>query len=384
MNKFLKIVNFLLYQWSTISNFFFNIYILFILSFSGYADLVGEGFIVISIVNLFTYGLSFNSRNIYIANKNYISFDEIISFRLLIGFLSILFCYILINFFIGSSNIYFHMALIVLSSFNWIFEMILAKNEKEKKINKYFFLNSIVFFILLPVSIIFISIKALTILILLYSLLNIILFNTYFRKSYNEIISSFNKNIFKFKLGISSTILKYFSNFIWRYSAFLLIGSYKSGVLFLAFSLGSFFGTLFDISYGAFLSKNIKKSNNYFFYTFLIGYLICATLILYLFNSHSYMTANDLHYLNDASIASLIGGIFMVHALKLRQKLFETKINHKSCFKLDMLGYLLIIFWIPSLFYINDNYVIYAYFFSSIFTYVAYKILTNAVIKTYK
>ena len=96
------------------------------------------------------------------------------------------------------------------------------------------------------------------------------------------------------------------------------------------------------------------------------------------------MLANDLHYLNNASIASIIGGIFMVHALKLRQKLFETKINHKSCFKLDMLGYLLITFWIPFLFYINANYVIYAYFFSSIFTYVAYKILTNAVIKTYK
>ena len=98
---------------------------------------------------------------------------------------------------------------------------------------------------------------------LIFVLLHVLLNFIFFRKIFKNITQEKVKFILNFKknldLGIYSTFIKTFSNLIWRYSAFLLLGNSKSAILFMAFSLGSFFGTLFDISYGASFLKQIKR-----------------------------------------------------------------------------------------------------------------------------
>lgn len=381
MLKYSSLTSFLFYNFVTIFNFFCTTYILLILSFAGYVSLAGEGFIVLSIIQLLTFGFSSNLRNMYATNKNIISFEKIISFRLLTGTVSFILSCTLIFYFVGAVNIDFHITLALLIVLSWIFEIILVKNELEKKINKFFLYNSICLAIIIPIIIILTYIDILIIIILFYSLLNILTFREYLFQPFDLIINSFQINIKKLKLGISSTFLKYIANLIFRYSAFFLIGSYKAGLLFVAFSMGSLLGTLFDVSYGAFFSKSSNKNKNFFFYYFIFGYVLISILSFYIFNLYSKISINDLFFLKSAFIPSIIGGIIMVHALMIRQKLFEKKHFQQTCFKADIVGYFVIILLIPSLFYIKETYVTYAYFLSSSFIYVIYLLLKNDIIK---
>ena len=61
----------LVFQLLSSSNFFLNIYILFVLLFFGFLEIASEGFVIISLVNIFTHGLSGNLRNIYLGSKSY-------------------------------------------------------------------------------------------------------------------------------------------------------------------------------------------------------------------------------------------------------------------------------------------------------------------------
>lgn len=384
MIKYSKIINLLYYNYLTTFNFFCTTYIIFILLFSGYVRLAAEAFLTLSIIQFFTLGTSSNLRNIYIANKKVISFEKIISLRILVGIISFLISSLLIFYFFSKINLSFHISILLLSIFSWIIEIILAKEQLEKKTNRLYLYNLIFFTLTIPLTINLFSINSLIILILLYIFLNILIFK---KKIYQQpylIINYFKYNIKKFKLGITSTFLKYFSNLIWRSLAFILLGDYKAGLLFVAFSIGSFLGTLFDISYGAFFSKsgyeNKKKLLNYF----TLIYFLIAILLLYISYYYSKISKNDLHYIISAFVPSVIGGIFMLYTLIIRQKLFEKEIFYKKCFLIDMVGYLFVILSIPFLFYIKESYVIYAFFLSSSLTYMIYRLFNNVIIKKYK
>ena len=384
MKKYFEAIKWLYYNYLTIFNFFCITYILFILLFSGYVSLASEAFLTLSIIQLFTLGASSNLRNIYIADTSVISFDKIISLRILIGIISFIISCILIFYFISRANFVFHASIVLLAVVSWIIEIILAKKQLEKKINKLFLSSTICFSIIAPITIITQPINILIILIFFYTSLNILIFNKYIFQKPNFIINSFKNNIKKFQLGISSTFLKYFSNFTWRYLTFILVGEYKAGLLFVAFSLGSFLGTLFDVSYGAFFSKSFNKNKQKLLNLFIFVYVVSAIILLYFAKLYSNILPNDLNYILIAFIPSIIGGIITIHTLKMRQKLFETKRFHKKCFQIDILGYLMIIILIPALFYMKEIYVVYAYLLSSSFTYLLYKLLSNVIIKNYK
>lgn len=377
MIKDFKVASFFSHNFVTTFNFFSITYILLILSFSGQVSLAGEAFVTLSIIQLFTHGFSSNLRNIYIANKKIIPFEKIISLRLFIGIMSFMISNILILYFISSINIGFHITLVLLAVLGWIFEIILAKNQLEKKINNLFLYNSFCFIVTIPIVIIVTSIDILIILILFYSFFNIFLFRKYLFQTPVLITNSVQLHFKKFKLGFSSTLLKYISNFIYRYLVFFLIGSYKAGLLFVAFSIGSFLGTVFDVSYGAFFVKSLNKIRNYFLYFLMFGYLLLVILLLYIASLYSVVSANDLYFLNNAVIPSIIGGIIMVHALIIRQKLFKKASFQKICFKVDIMGYFMVILSVPILFYINETYVIYAYLLNSIFLYLIYILVAN-------
>ena len=383
MIKNSKIVNFLYFNYLTTFNFFCTTYIIFILLFSGYVSLAAEAFLTLSIIQFFTLGTSSNLRNIYIANKKVISFEKIISLRLLVGIISFLISALLIFYFISKINLIFHISILLLSISSWIIEIILGKEQLEKKTNRLFLYNSICFTLTIPLIIYLFSIDSLIILILLYIFLNILIFK---KKIYQQthLINHFKYNIKKFKLGITSTLIKYLSNLIWRSLAFILIGDYKAGLLFVAFSIGSFLGTLFDISYGAFFSKSNNKNKKKLLNYFTLIYILIVTLLLYISYYHSKLSKNDLHYIISAFVPSVIGGIFMLNTLIIRQKLFEKQIFYQKCFLIDVVGYLIVVLSIPLLFYIKESYVVNAFFFSSSLTYLIYTLFNNVIIKKYK
>ena len=71
----------------------------------------------------------------------------------------------------------------------------------------------------------------------------------------------------------------------------------------------------------------------------------------------------------------------MINSLFIRQKLFKIKKFIQICFKLDLIGYLLITILIPILFIIDKAYLSFAYFVSSVFVFLIYGISFKILIK---
>ena len=74
----------LFFQFTAILNFFSCIYIFFLLFILGYLEIVSEGFVVISLISIFTLGFSSNIRNIYLGS-NVLNIKKIVLFRILTG-----------------------------------------------------------------------------------------------------------------------------------------------------------------------------------------------------------------------------------------------------------------------------------------------------------
>ena len=171
----------LVFQLLSISNFFLNIYILFVLLFFGFLEIASEGFVIISLVNIFTHGLSGNLRNIYLGSKNYFNLKNIIVFRITVGIMGIVITTLIAYLIIGKANIFFHIFLIILTVSNWIFELLIARNEKNNLINKFHVINIISLILLFPIVILFFSVNSTIIIIALYLVLNLLAYNKFFK-----------------------------------------------------------------------------------------------------------------------------------------------------------------------------------------------------------
>lgn len=370
-------LNLIFFQVFSISNFFLNIFIVFTFLFFGYHDIAAQGFISISICNLFTYGFSGNIRNIYLGSKNTVSIKEIVLFRLVISLVALFVSSFVVYFFISKLNFYYLLGIIILTVTSFVFELLIARTEKTNTINKYHAFNVLIFFISIFFLISFDLLQIFLIFVLLHVLLNFIFFRKIFKNITKEkvkFILNFKKNL---DLGIYSTFIKTFSNLIWRYSAFLLLGNSKSAILFMAFSLGSFFGTLFDISYGASFLKQIKKSINLFLNTIFFIYFLLVSILVIVFKKFSYLTVSEFEYFYLATYISLCGSYVIMYALQYRQKLFEVKALQNICFKYDINIYFFNALIIPLLYFINIDFVVMAYLISSIYFYITYKIFVK-------
>jgi hypothetical protein len=135
----------LTFQFITLLNFFSSTYIFFVLFILGYLEIISEGFVVLSLVTIFTQGFSANIRNIYLAS-NLLNIKKIILFRLLIGVIAFFFVTLLTYVFIGKSYILFHSSIIFLTTVNWILELLIARHEKKSSLNIYHSVNIFFFF----------------------------------------------------------------------------------------------------------------------------------------------------------------------------------------------------------------------------------------------
>jgi hypothetical protein len=191
-----------------------------------------------------------------------------------------------------------------------------------------------------------------------------------------------NQNLFlkklKLNLGIFSTLLKTVANFSWRYFIFIFFGTAEASILFIGFTLGSFFGTVFDISYGALFIKkfNNKKSLiNIFF----IIYTSLVSFFIYLIKAFSNFDNEQFNILLTATIFSIFGGYLITLALSRRQLFFEEIKFRKMCYKADICIYLFNFLIIPVLYCLNKQYLTMSYFVSSLFFYFIYIILFKNV-----
>lgn len=361
------------FQFLSISNFFTNIYILFLLLFFNFYEEAGEGFVLVSFINIFTYGLSGNIRNVYLGSCNISQIEKFILFRLKVAILGILFSFLFCIFVIKTQNLFLQFCIIFLTASNWILELPIAKSEKTNFIKPLHVFNSIIIIVLSPILIKFGFIKHLAFLIILICLINIFNYKILLKNL------NFSKNLninLLFNLAHVSTMFRTLSNFAWRFSLILFIGKSHSSIIFMAFSLGSFFGTLFDISYGAFLMKKIKNQNLLINFMF-IFYFIFVLVFLVMFYKLSNLDLEKYKILKSTTLYSLVGAYFLIFSLKKRQELFEKKRMINTCYKFDMLSYTFNLLIIPMLFILNPNYIVFAYLLSSMFLFLIYKIFLN-------
>lgn len=361
----------LTFQFLTISNFFTNIFILFVLSFFGHLELSSEGFVLISFINIFTHGFSANIRNILLGSKENFEINNIIKKRILVSLISILFAIIFSKFVFDTKNIFLLFGLSVLTIINWILEIYLAHSEKIASLNKFHLLAAIFLIFISPFLIMFNYLNLLAILIIIIPVINLFIYKFKYKKI--KIIKNLKGNAF-FDLAHTSTLIKTFSNFSWKFLLLYFLGKSNSSLLFIAFSFGSFFGTLFDISYGAHFLKRLKNIK-IFINSFYITYAFIIFIIISFYYYYSDLNQDEFKILKHATIYSIIGSYFMIFALKKRQQFFEIKKMINTCYKFDIISYVFNLLVIPVIFLINLNYLNFAYLLSSIFLFILYKII---------
>jgi hypothetical protein len=365
----------ILSQLITLLNFFSNIYIFVILFIFGYLEIVSECFIVLSLVAIFTQGFSANSRNIYLGS-NILNLKKIILFRVLVSVVAFILVILTTYIYIGKSHILLHSSIIFLTTSNWILELPIARYEKNRFVNIYHIVNLFLLFFFSTILIFLKNIFILTVIIYCSSLINILIFK-------NSLKNIFNQNIISDKinfnlLAVFSTLSKTLANFFWRYFTIALVGKTDSSLLFMGFTFGSFFGTLFDVSYGAFFLKKIQNKKLFINFLFII-YVILSVLFIYFLKIFSYLEKEQFAIFLNTALFSICGSYFLVLALHQRQSLFENINFVQICYKADFCIYFLNFLIIPILYYFNQKYLITSYFVSSLFCFFVYIIYIRNV-----
>jgi hypothetical protein len=362
------------FQFFSLVNSFFSIYIIILFFTFGYLEILSEIFVVLGLATIFSIGFSANIRNIYLGSVKVMNLKAIILKRILIAFIGYFISIAITYIFIGKIFILFHSSLILLIFTNWILELIFARHEKTETLNFYYIIN---IFLLLLISFFFIFFKNiffLAIFLIFNSLINILIFRKYFKNVFNQ-----NLILKKSNLGYFSTLLKTIANFFFKYFIIIFVGKINGSFLFLGFAIGSFFGTLFDISYGALFLKKIKNKLLLINLIFIFYIFLVSLFIFFIKNLHYYTSYQNDIFVNT-SILSLCGSYILVFALMKRQYFFEKKKIINICYKADIFIYSFNFCIVPIVFFLfGQQFLILCYFFSSIFFYFVYKIFISNV-----
>ena len=363
------------YQILNLINFFSPIYIAFIFFLIKKIETVSDIFIVVSFITIFTQGFSANMRNIYLGSRIFLEFKIIFLLRILIGVFAFLLTLYISNYYFLSINSNYRAidSIAFLAVINWIFELVIAKLEKEKIFNIYYCFNVFLFIILLPFTVYFENSFYLPILIMIYTITNIYIF----RKLFFEVLIELNKlkiKIFKkifFHIGIISTLLRALVNFSWKFFIVMFVGKEQATFLCIGFTVGSFYGTLFDISYGAKFLKELKNKKLFMNILF-IFYVFLILIFLFILKNYFYFNYIEINKLVFPICFSVIGAFIMINALMIRQYYYELTNFRLSCYKADIFIQFLNFLIVPFLYYLDQRFIASAYLFSSIFFFLIF------------
>lgn len=339
-----------------------------LLVFFGYFEIATDGFLILSFINIFTHGLSANIRNIYLGSKSFVNINAIIKFRINVSMVIIALAAFIIFLTMNTANYIFYLSLIFLLTTNWVLELLIAKYEKNNFIFNNFIILQFLLTIFSTVSIFLKNLTLLSFFIIIYCIIIFYNLNKVYLKNFS--LYSLNQNM-HYSLGVLSTFLKYIANFAWRFFCIIFIGKTQSSVLFLSFSLGSLFVTIFDISYGAKWFKKVKYKNLFINFFFIIYFLACA-VILNIFRLFSGFDDKQYALLQSTTIFSILGAYFLMFALQKRQIIYENLLVRKVCYNLDIITYIFNFCIIPILYYWNVSYLNLSYLVSSLFCFILY------------
>jgi hypothetical protein len=369
--------NFLLklnFQLASFLNYYSVLYIAILFFIFKKSVFASEIFLIISFASIFTHGFSANLRNIYLGSRKLIDIKKITSIRLIIAAVSFVISNTLVIYFFNNKFLLINLIFILLVFANWIQELIIARLEKTETFSIIYFINQLFFYVFSTIFIYFDLRLFLIFLILFYIGVNILIFRKIFIEALIN-IKFLKKIIFKklnLDIGFLSTILKTFVNFYWRFIIIFFIGKESAGFLFIGFMLGSFFGTLFDISYGSYFLKKVKNKNLFINSIFII-YIFIILAFLYFVKQYSNYNDEQFQILVKTTFYSIIGSYFMVTALRARQQLYELISYRRICYKMDIYIQIMNLVFIPLIYLLNKDYLAISYLLSSIFFYLMYK-----------
>ncbi len=367
-----------------INNSFFT-YIMVLFAFFGEPELSAEIAVFISIIFLFTQLFSANMRNIIFTENNRDLLQKVKIFRI-IFFLPIFIISNLI--FILISNNYNHLiiCLSILILLSWINEMNILDQELNKKIKKTIYYLSINIFLLILVTIFVITGNNEKIISLFYFQI-LFCIGIFFKiKDYKIsniklFINSENiKKIQSYNFAFFSSFSMIVANFLSRVIIFGNIEKSLAGIIFAAFSIGSFPGTIFNNTFGPTLVKNKFKLNKFFILLLAFIFLILLFLILYLFYRFDDFT-HELYILIFTSLISLVGSFSMVYSLYLRQSILNISTGyHDKVFKYDIILNILLVFLTIIICIINSNIFYFLFFFIfSLISLIVYKYMNKKI-----
>ena len=380
-------------------NFFLPSSMVVFFYLSGNSEIAAESGIFVILGISITQILSSNMRSLAIANKVVkINLDSYFIFRFLfsISYLTILFFLILPNWNLHYPNFVFILSCTIL--FQWVFETKLVKFELQNNLFKQYIL--LVCYIIIGIVSIFLAINN-NLLSLNYLLF---LFCTYIfvfsLKDFLLIIKNINSNSFSFFLvkkyirnfrysALFSSFSQVLSGIIWRFSIYYLFEKSVAGLLFAAFTLGSFSGTLFNLILGpAYVNTNIRLSRRIKFFIFIVFvFTLFINATIYFNSEYIYQLFQDYIFKADklfftVTMHSILGSFFMTYAMYQRHKIIFHQERGQNVFINDFIYNLIIAALLPLLYWLNNvDGIAYLYLISSLIAVIMYKPLSN---KSYK
>ena len=382
-----KVINFILLSSNNVINNSFATFILLIFVFKNDLNDATNLAIISAFTILLTKVFSINLRNIYIAKFDTKNLDNFILLRLTISSLIIISCFLFAYFYLSIINKKIYL-LILIFIFQWILELSLVKFELNKKtrITNFLFFINIFFLISILISVFYFN----YLLFMEILIVNLVIILFFILKSIDLSNLEINKIFFKnLRLMFTKTInsnsfLSSFSlniaNLLWRILVSYYVGKNTASIIFFFYALGSFPGTIFNVSFGPSMVRNKMKKINLIL--FFLSYIILISPIIFLmyFKIDNYMILNsDLTYsfFLNISFFSLVGSLIMLYAMFFRQqKINNMPTFYNKVFLKDFYVSIGIIVIVPILYYIGGVYYLsLSYFFSAIISMIFYSLL---------
>ena len=281
--------------------------------------------------------------------------------------------------------------------FQWIFETKLVKIEKQN--NQFYQFILLVCYVIIGIfSIILVINNNISSLNYLLTVFCLVIFGSSI-KSFLLIIKNFNlynHSLFLFKKYIRnfkyspfiSSFSLVFSGVFWRFYIYYLLEKSLAGLLFAAFTLGSFSGTLFNLILGpAYVNTKIRLGREIKFFIFIIFVFILFINVNIYFNiEYTYQLFKDYIIKVDkfffiVTMHSLLGSFFMTYAMYQRHKIIFLGKN-RNFFVNDFIYNFIICALLPLLYWFNNvDGLTYLYLISSLIAVIIYKLLPNKFYK---
>jgi len=193
---------------------------------------------------------------------------------------------------------------------------------------------------------------------------------------------------FRYSPLISSFSLV-FSGIFWRFYIYYLFDKSVAGLLFAAFTIGSFSGTLFNLILGpAYMNAQIKLNRKTKLFIFIVFVFILLINVNIYFNlEYTYQFFQDYLFKVDklfftATMHSILGSFFMTYSMYQRHKIIFFQNNKQNIFIKDFIFNFIIAVLLPLLYWLNNiSGIVYLYLVSSLIAVILYRPLSQKFYK---